>query len=100
MSNISDDRSLLLSLAGLLSAVTFMCLYLQEKKRAPEQRTPPGGFVTFLLYIFPIAFVIATCMGIAVTLDTGAPRNLLPVFSNGLVVATLMLWGRAKKARQ
>ena len=99
MSNISDDRSLLLSLAGLLSAVTFMCLYLQEKKRAPEQRTPPGGFVTFLLYIFPIAFVIATCMGIAVTLDTGNPQYLTPVFTNGLAVTTALLWGRAKRVR-
>ncbi|MDE0300698.1 MAG: hypothetical protein OXN17_18835 [Candidatus Poribacteria bacterium] len=100
MPNISDDPQLLrVSLIGLLSAVVFMCLYLQEKRTAPEQRTPPGGFVTFLLYIFPIAFVIGACMGVAVTLDTGDPRNLLPVFTSGLTVAAVLLWGRAKKVR-
>lgn len=52
MSNLGDDRSLLLSaLAGLLCAVAFMCLYLQEKRRAPEQKTLLSGFVTFFLYV-------------------------------------------------
>lgn len=100
MPNISDDFRLLLSLAILLCAVTFMCLYLQEERRAPEQRTPLRGFGTFLLYVYPIAFVIAAYLGIAVMFDSGDPKNLVPVFSNGLVVATLLLWGWAKKARQ
>ena len=101
MLNLSDDTSLLLiTLMGLLSAVTFMCLYLQEKRRAPEQRTPLGGFVTFLLYLFPIAFVIVVCMGFAVTLDTGNPKILIPTFTNGMAAAAVLLWGRAKKVRR
>ena len=101
MPNINDDPKLLLvTLVGLLSAVTFMCLYLQEKRRAPDQRTPLRGFGTFLLYVYPIAFVIAAYLGITVMFDSGDPKNLVPVFSNGLVVATLLLWGRAKKTRQ
>ena len=76
-----------------------MCLYLREERQAPEQRTPLRGFGTFLLYVYPIAFVIAVYFGIAVMFDSGDPQNLLPVFSNGLVVATLLLWGRAKKVR-
>lgn len=100
MLNLSDDTSLLLiTLMGLLSAITFMCLYLQEKRRAPEQRTPLGGFVTFLLYLFPIAIVILVCMGIAVMLNTGNLQNLIPVFTNGLAAAAVLLWGRAKKVR-
>lgn len=100
MPNISDDFRLLLSLASLLCAVTFMCLYLREERRAPEQRTTLRGLGTFLLYVYPIAFVIAAYLGIAVMFDSGDPQNLLPVFSNGLVVAALLLWGWAKKARQ
>lgn len=100
MLNLSDDTSLLLiTLMGLLSAITFMCLYLQEKRRAPEQRTPLGGFVTFFLYVYPIAFVFGACMGIAVTLDTGNPQNSIPVFTNGLAVTAVLLWGRAKRVR-
>ena len=99
MPNISDDPRLLLSLASLLSAVTFMCLYLREERRAPEQRTPLRGFGTFLLYVYPIAFVIAAFLGITVMFDSGNPKNLLPVFSNGLAVAAVLLWGRAKKVR-
>ena len=99
MPNISDDPRLLLSLASLLCAVTFMCLYLQEERRAPEQRTTLRGLGTFLLYIYPIAFVIAAYLGIAVMFDSGDPQNLVPVFSNGLVVAALLLWGWAKKVR-
>ena len=100
MPNVNDDPRLLpVALAGLLSAVTFTCLYLQERRRAPEQRTPLGGFGTFLLYAFPVVFVIVVCLGIAVTLDTGNPRYLIPTFTNGLAVATLLLWGRAKNVR-
>lgn len=100
MPNLNDDPGLLLvALAGLLSAVTFICLYLQEKSRAPEQRTPLGGFVTFLLYIFPIAFALVMCAGIAVTLDSGNPQYLIPTFTNGLAAAAVLLWGRAKKTR-
>ena len=76
-----------------------MCLYLQEKRRAPEQRTLLGGFGTFLLYVYPKAFVIVVCLGIAVTLDTGNPLYLIPTFTNGLAVAAVLLWGRAKKVR-
>jgi hypothetical protein len=72
-------------------SVTFMCLYLREERRAPDQRTPLGGFGTFLLYVYPIAFVISAYSGIAVIFDTGNSQNLLPMFSNGLVVATLLL---------
>ena len=97
---ISDDGSLLrVVLAGLLSAVTFTCLYLQEKRRATDQRTPLGGFGTFLLYVFLIAYAIGVCMGIAVTLDTGNPLILIPVFTNGLSVGAILLWGRAKPVR-
>ena len=100
MLNLSDDTSLLLiTLMGLLSAITFMCLYMQEKRRAPEQRTPLGGFVTFLLYLFPIAIVILVCMGIAVMLDTGNPQILLPTLTNGMAAATVWLWGRTKRVR-
>ncbi len=101
MPNLNDDTGLLLvALVGLLSAVTFMCLFLQEKRRAPEQGTPLGGFVTFLLYIFPIAFVLVMCVGFAVTLDSANPQYLIPTFTNGLAAAAVLLWGRAKNARQ
>ena len=101
MPTVSDDpRLLLVALAGLLCAVTFMCLLLQEQRRAPEQSTPLGGFVIFLLYIFPIAVVLVTCAGVAVTLDSGNPQYLIPAFTNGLAAAAVLLWGRAKNARQ
>ena len=101
MPNFNDDTGLLLvALAGLLSAITFMCLFMQEKRRAPEQRTAPGGFVTFLLYIFPIAFVLVMCAGIAATLDSGNPQYLIPAFTIGLAAAAVLMWGRAKNARQ
>ncbi len=77
-----------------------MCLYLREERQAPEQRTPLRGFGTFLLYVYPIAFAIAAYLGIAVMFDSGDPQNLPPVFSNGLAVAAVLLWGRAKNARQ
>ena len=98
---ISDDGSLLrVVLAGLLSAVTFMCLYLQEKRRASVQRARLRGWGAFLLYVFPIAYAILVCLGIAVTLDTGNPLILIPVFTNGLSVGAILLWGRAKNVRQ
>ena len=101
MLNLSDDaRLLLISLIGLSSAVTFMCLYLQEKRRASEQRARLRGWGAFLLYVFPIAYAILVCLGIAVTLDTGNPLILIPVFTNGLSVGAILLWGRAKNVRQ
>ena len=98
---ISDDGSLLrVALAGLLSGVTFMWFDLQEKRRTPEQRTRLRGWGAFLLYVFPIAYAILVCLGIAVTLDTGNPLILIPVFTNGLSVGAILLWGRAKNVRQ
>ena len=47
----------------------------------------------------PDSVWIAVYFGIAVMFDAGNSQNLLPVFTNVLVVATLLLWGRAKKVR-
>ena len=101
MPNISDDtRLLLFALAGLLSAATFTCLYLQEKRRAPEQKTPLRGWVAYLLYVFLIAYAIMVCLGSAVAFDTGNSQFLIPVFTYGLAVAAALLWRRAKNVRQ
>ena len=100
MSNLGgDSRLLLVALAGLLNAVSFMCLYLQEKRKPPEQKTPLRGLGTFLLYVFLIAYLILVCLGSAMALDTNNPQILIPVFTYGLAVVAALLWRRAKKVR-
>ena len=98
---ISDDtRLLLIPLIGLSSAVTFMCLYLQEKRRAPDQRTRLRGWGAFLLSVFLMTYAFVGCLGSAVAFDTGNPQFLSPVFTYGLAVAAALLWWRAMNVRQ
>ena len=79
MFNLSDDGSLLrVVLAGLLSAVTFMYLYLQEKRRAPDQRTRLRGWGAFLLSVFLMTYAFVGCLGSAVAFDTGNPQFFDP----------------------
>ncbi len=101
MSNLSDDsRLLLISLMGLSSAVSFMCLYLQEKRRASVQRARLRGWGAFLLSVFLMTYAFVVCLGSAVAFDTGNPQFLSPVFTYGLAVAAALLWRRAKNVRQ
>ena len=95
-----DDNKLviLFGLSGFLCAVMFASLYLQEKRRAREQKTPMSGLGVFLLYVFLILYVIWACLGSAVALDENNPLILLPVFSYGLAAGASLMWWRAKKA--
>ena len=97
---IDDDNKLviLFGLSGFLCAAMFASSYLQEKRRAGEQKTPMNGLGVFLLYVFLILYVILACLGSAVALEENNPLNLLPVFSYGLAAGASLMWWRAKKA--
>ena len=97
---IDNDTTLviILSLMGFVCAVMFICLYLQEKRKAVEHKTPMGVLGTSLLCVFLILYGILVCLGSAVAIDAKEPLTMLPVFTYGLAVVAASMWRRAKNA--
>ena len=95
---IDNDTTLVIvfALMGFVCAVMFICLYLQEKRKAAEHKAPMGALGTFLLCVFLILYGILACLGSAVVIDAKEPLTMLPVLTYGLAVVAALMWRRAK----